>query len=222
MPKDKTNTKKTGGKPKKKDAGAKLSKAFRNFGPIKELMNSNLGREILADVIIAAAGAAAVALTKNRSGRKAGVAVSNASSVAADATREAVQTAAGAVAGAVTDAARHFLPKSLLAEDNKPVAVARKKPASRSATRKPKAASTASAPKKPRAPRKARRRPPKSAPEGLRSLNGSALGASARSCKILADAAPFTLLAENGRLPGQALLEHFRAKRLPVRVKKMR
>lgn len=147
MPKAKTDTKKTSGKSKKKGSGAKLSKAFRNFGPIKELMNSDLGREILADVIIAAAGAAAVALTKSRSGKKAGTVASNAGTVAADATREAVQTAAGAVAGVVTDAARHFLPASLLADDQKPAKAARAKSASGSPTRKPKSAASG-APKK--------------------------------------------------------------------------
>jgi hypothetical protein len=132
VPKAKTNTKKAAGKPKKKDSGAKLSKAFRNFGPIKELMNSNLGREVLADVLIAAAAAAAAALTKTR----------DANAVKADAARDAVQTAAGAVAGVVTDAARHFLPASLLAEDVK--APSRAKPKAR----KPKASGASTAPKK--------------------------------------------------------------------------
>jgi hypothetical protein len=146
VPKAKTNTKKAAGKPKKKDSGAKLSKAFRNFGPIKELMNSNLGREVLADVLIAAAAAAAAALTKTR----------DANAVKADAARDAVQTAAGAVAGVVTDAARHFLPASLLAEDVKAPARTRAKPAAR----KPKAAGTSAAPKK----RKAAARKPAAVP----------------------------------------------------------
>lgn len=166
MPKAKTDTKKTSGKPKKKDAGkrdapkkdapkknagAKLTKAFRNFGPIKELMNSDLGREILADVITAAASAAALALTKSRdikSSIKKGA-------VAAEAKRESVKTAAGAVADVMTDAARHFLPASLLAEDVKPAKPARAKATTRSAPRKPKAAANSDTPKKRRAPRKA-------------------------------------------------------------------
>jgi hypothetical protein len=134
VPKAKTNTKKTAGKPKKKDAGAKLTKAFRNFGPIKELMNSNLGREVLADVLIAAAGAAAAALTKKRGAK-------------ADAAREAVHTAAGAVAGVVTDAARHFLPASLLAEDE-PAPALRSKPAGSPPVRKVKVTVASAKPKK--------------------------------------------------------------------------
>ena len=39
-----------------------------------ELLNSSLGREILADALIAAAGAAAAALTKTRTAKKTGVA----------------------------------------------------------------------------------------------------------------------------------------------------
>jgi hypothetical protein len=138
VPKAKTNTKKTAGKPKKKDAGAKLTKAFRNFGPIKELMNSSLGREVLADVLIAAAGAAAAALTKNRGAK-------------ADLARDAVQTAAGAVASVVTDAARNFLPTSLLAEDERP-APARAKTAGRAPARKTKAGDASTEPKKRKAP----------------------------------------------------------------------
>ena len=60
----------------------------------------------MADVLIAAAGAAAAALTKKR----------GASRCAA----RPVHTAAGAVAGVVTDAARHFLPAALLAEEPAP------------------------------------------------------------------------------------------------------
>jgi hypothetical protein len=134
VPKAKTNTKKAAGKPKKKDAGAKLTKAFRNFAPIKELMNSNLGREVLADVLIAAAGAAAAALTKSRGPK-------------ADAGREAVQTAAGAVAGVVTDAARNFLPASLLAEDEQ-APTSRARPAGTAPVRKVKAADASAKPKK--------------------------------------------------------------------------
>lgn len=97
----------------KKDASAKLSKALTKFSPLKDLMNSDLGRELLADALIAAAGAAAVALTKSRTVRNAGSATSEASTLAAGAAKDAMQTAAGAVAGVVTEAARHFLPTSL-------------------------------------------------------------------------------------------------------------
>ncbi len=188
MPKAKTNTKKAAGKPKKKDSGAKLSKAFRNFGPIKELMNSNLGREVLADVLIAAAAAAAAALTKTR----------DANAVKADAARDAVQTAAGAVAGVVTDAARHFLPASLLAEDAKAPA-----PPAKPAARKPKAAGTSTAPKK----RKASARKPAAVPVSAAGQEFGILIQLDFRRRRGGAPATFTLPAKNGRLPGQALLE---------------
>ena len=145
MPKAKTVARKPAGKPagkttgktkstekskKKKDLGAKLSKAFRNFAPIKELMGSSLGREVLADVLIAAAGAAAAVLTKGKSG-------------SAEAAKDKVHTAAGAVAGVVTDAARHFLPASLLGDEEQ---------AAQSGRTKPVGVVTTVAPKKRKAP----------------------------------------------------------------------
>jgi hypothetical protein len=106
-------------------AGVKVPKAVRNSSTLGTLINSELGREILADALIAAAGAAAAALTKTRTARAAGTAGAGAGSQAAAATGDAasaagdaVQTAAGAVAGVVTEAARNFLPASLLGESN--------------------------------------------------------------------------------------------------------
>ena len=107
--------KKSGGKAKKasgKSTGAKLAKSAKKSG-LMNLINTDLGREILADALIAAAGAAAAALTKTRTAKKAGAAVADAGSQTADLT----QTAAGAVAGVVTEAARHFLPPSLMGEE---------------------------------------------------------------------------------------------------------
>lgn len=111
MPKDK----KSSSKAKKgagKSTGTKLAKSARKSG-LMDLVNSSLGREILADALIAAAGAAAAALTRTRTAKKAGAAVADAGSQTADLT----QTAAGAVAGVVTEAARHFLPPSLVGEE---------------------------------------------------------------------------------------------------------
>ncbi len=109
--KDKKSTTKSK-KDSGKGAGAKLAKTAKKSG-LMDLVNSSLGREILADALIAAAGAAAAALTKTRTAKKAGAAVADAGSDAADLT----QTAAGAVAGVVTEAARHFLPASLVGEE---------------------------------------------------------------------------------------------------------
>jgi hypothetical protein len=113
MPKDKD--KKSTAKSKKgsgKGSGTKLAKSAKKSG-LMDLINTDLGREILADALIAAAGAAAAALTKTRTAKKAGSALANTGAQGADLT----QTAAGAVAGVVTEAARHFLPPSLLGED---------------------------------------------------------------------------------------------------------
>jgi hypothetical protein len=112
--KDKTKDKKAPGKGKKA-SGSKLPKVVRKSG-LMDLVNSDLGREILADALIAAAGAAAAALTKTRTVKKAGSAAAGAGSQAADITKDAMQTAAGAVAGVVTEAARQFLPASLTGE----------------------------------------------------------------------------------------------------------
>lgn len=100
----------------KKGTGAKLAKTAKKSG-LMDLIGSNLGREILADALIAAAGAAAAALTKTRTAQRAGAATLDAGSKAADATSDAVQTATGAVATVVTEAARQFLPANLVGHD---------------------------------------------------------------------------------------------------------
>jgi hypothetical protein len=113
----KAKDKKSSGKSKKdsdkkaKNPSAKLTKSMKKSG-FMDLVGSDLGREILADALMAAAGAAAAALTRTRTAKKAGAAVADAGAQTADLT----QTAAGAVAGVVTEAARHFLPSSLLGE----------------------------------------------------------------------------------------------------------
>ncbi|MFC4170584.1 hypothetical protein ACFOYU_00705 [Microvirga sp. GCM10011540] len=103
-------------KSKKKSTTAKLSKSVKKSG-LMDMFNTSLGREILADALIAAAGAAAAALTRTRTAQKAGAAAVDAGSKAADATTDTVNTASSAVAHVVTEAARQFLPPSLLGED---------------------------------------------------------------------------------------------------------
>lgn len=107
----KAKNKKSSGKSKNTQLSKSMKKAAKNTG-IMDLISSDLGREILADALIAAAGAAAAALTRTRPAKQAGSAVADAGSQAADMT----QTAAGAVANVVTEAARHFLPASLTGE----------------------------------------------------------------------------------------------------------
>jgi hypothetical protein len=112
----KAKDKKSTSKAKKdsgKSTGSKLAKSAKKSG-LLDLINTDLGREILADALIAAAGAAAAALTKTRTAKRAGSAVADAGSQGVDLT----QTAAGAVAGVVTEAARHFLPASLVGDES--------------------------------------------------------------------------------------------------------
>ncbi|MCB8820446.1 hypothetical protein [Microvirga rosea] len=116
-PGDKAKAKSKGKKDSgKKDSGQKLSKALGGFAPLKDMLNSDLGRELLADALIAAAGAAAAALTKTRTAKKAGAATADAGAEAAGLAREAMNTAAGAVAGVVSETARQFLPAALVGE----------------------------------------------------------------------------------------------------------
>jgi hypothetical protein len=102
----------------KEVAGAKLPKALRSSS-LMSMFNSDLGREILADALIAAAGAAAAALTRNRTAKQVGGTVKDAGSKAASTTSEVMQTAAGAVAGVVADAARNLLPASVVNQTEK-------------------------------------------------------------------------------------------------------
>ncbi|WP_230532726.1 hypothetical protein [Microvirga roseola] len=105
----------------KKSSGKKtsltksLSKSARKSG-LMDLLDSPLGRQILADALVAAAAAAAAALTKTRTVRKAGAAVAEKGAEAAEVTKDKTLDAADAVAGIVTEAARHFLPTSLVGD----------------------------------------------------------------------------------------------------------
>ena len=116
--------------------------------------------------------------------------------------REAVHTAAGAVAGVVTDAARHFLPAALLAEDE-PAPALRSKPARISAGSEGESDGCV---------RQAQEA------QGVRAQIGRRFRSLAEDCRnLIAARSPFasermlrrsfTLLSENGRVPAQALLE---------------
>src|SRR3712207_8514779 len=84
--KDKKSTSKSK-KASGKSTGAKLAKSAKKSG-FMDLVNTDLGREILADALIAAAGAAAAALTRTRTAKKAGAAVADAGSQTADLTQK--------------------------------------------------------------------------------------------------------------------------------------
>ncbi|MXQ14810.1 hypothetical protein [Microvirga makkahensis] len=83
-------------------AGVKVPRAVRSSSLPDELLNSELGREILAEALAAAAGAVASVLIKKRP------------------SADQIAQAGHAVAGTMTDMARTVLPASLTrADDNK-------------------------------------------------------------------------------------------------------
>jgi hypothetical protein len=106
-----------GGLPKKV-AGVKVPKAVRKSGSLASLFGSQLGREILADALIAAAGAAAAALTRTRAAKDTGKALAETGSQAASTGADLTGTAVGAVANVVTDAARNLIPANLLGDES--------------------------------------------------------------------------------------------------------
>ena len=98
----------------KRVAGVKVPKAVRG-GLVASFLDDPRTREILADVLMAAAGAAAAALVKHRpSGRE----VADAGAAAAGATRDVAQDAAALITDTVTEAARHILPRSMRGADD--------------------------------------------------------------------------------------------------------
>jgi len=113
-------------------AGVKVPKAVRSSGLLDELLNSELGREILAEALVAAAGAAASVLIKKRPSAdqiaQAGHAVTDRGAEVAATTKELAQSTVGAVTEVVADAARHILPRTLtLTEDDKARTLASKR-----------------------------------------------------------------------------------------------
>jgi hypothetical protein len=92
-------------------AGVKVPKSLRKSRRLKAFINNPLGRTILADVLVAAAGAAAVAL---RGSAPSSVQTANASGKAAAAgargASDLVQSAVGALSNVVSDVARGIRP----------------------------------------------------------------------------------------------------------------
>ena len=95
-------------------AGWKVPKGLRKSGVAHLFLGNDLGRAILADMLIAAAGAAAAAIVRHR---PAGAQVAYAGEAALDSgqravagTADAVQVAAGALGSVVTEAVRSIFP----------------------------------------------------------------------------------------------------------------
>jgi hypothetical protein len=100
----------------KKVGGLKVPKSLRKSGAVNMFLNHDLGRLILADVIVAAATAAATGLARHRpSGEQithAGEAALDTGQRAASGTADAVHAAAGTLGNAFTEAARYIFPTS--------------------------------------------------------------------------------------------------------------
>ncbi len=111
--------KKGKGKGSKTIAGVEVPKVLRK-GMLGSFLDDPRTREILADVLMAAAGAAAAALVKHRPTTQQ---VAEAGAGAAGATRDVVQGAAGAVSETVAEVARHILPTALTGNEGKGVDV---------------------------------------------------------------------------------------------------
>jgi hypothetical protein len=95
-------------------AGWKIPKGLRKSGAVHMFLNNDLGRNILADVLVAAAGAAAMALARHRpTGDQvayAGEAALDSGQRAVSGTAGAVQTAAGTLGSVFTEAVRSIFP----------------------------------------------------------------------------------------------------------------
>src|SRR5690349_21122864 len=93
----------------KKVAGVKVPKVLRKSKSVDTLLNTPLGRELLAGALVAGAGAAASALTKHRPSAGqlsgSGTAVVQTGSAVPTATHDAVHGAASAISSALRDLA---------------------------------------------------------------------------------------------------------------------
>jgi hypothetical protein len=105
-------------------AGVKVPKALRQSGWLEPVLADPHAREILADVLIAAAGAAAAVLVKERPSMRqvaeTGEAALGAGAEAGSAARDQVLDAADAAAGVIRHAAKAILPNSLTSSSAKP------------------------------------------------------------------------------------------------------
>jgi hypothetical protein len=94
--------------------GLKLPKSLRKAGWLDDLLQSDIGRRILADALVAAAGAAAAALTRYAAESKSVAKVKNAAvetgSEAATATKELVGAAVSTGLEVVSAVAQELLP----------------------------------------------------------------------------------------------------------------
>ena len=95
----------------KKFLGIKIPKSLRDLAWLQTFLESDIGRRILAEAIVAAAAAASAALagTQTETGATAGKAVKKAGSKGKHLVKNVVQSAAGAATEVIGNAARSML-----------------------------------------------------------------------------------------------------------------
>ena len=93
-------------------AGFKMPKPIRKSPVVRSLLGSATGRQILADALIAGAGAAAAVLagTRSETVADAGASVAKGTAKAGNVAKDAVESATSAMANVIGDAARTILP----------------------------------------------------------------------------------------------------------------
>jgi hypothetical protein len=110
----------------KKILGLKVPKKLRKAAFVKTLLDDPVGREILAGAVVAAASAAAAALSGHRPTARqvgeAGAGVADRGTAAAEATKDLVQDAAGALAAAITKMATRLSPEATAIAEARPEA----------------------------------------------------------------------------------------------------
>ena len=95
----------------KKIIGMKIPKPLRDLGWLQAFLESDLGRRILAEALVAGAAAAAAALagTQTEAGAKAGKAVKKSARKGKHLVKDVVHSAAGAATDIIGNAARSML-----------------------------------------------------------------------------------------------------------------
>jgi hypothetical protein len=111
----------------RKIAGVKIPKALRKKSLIKSLLGSPTGRQVIADALQAAAGAAAVALVATRAagGTKTGAATAHPGEDGAQVAKRALKSAAGALTDVLSNAEKAALSREAATRTRHPQRPAR-------------------------------------------------------------------------------------------------
>jgi hypothetical protein len=97
----------------KKILGVKIPKPLRDLGWLQSFLESDIGRRILAEALVAAAAAASAALagTQTETGAKAGKAGKKSAGKGKHLVKDVVYSAAGAATEIIGNAAKSMLPE---------------------------------------------------------------------------------------------------------------